>query len=75
MEEVEHGYQDTSRLAVKPLPTSLREALIALEEDDVLSEALGSGVLELFRSVKELEWGEYNRQVTAWELDSYLRNY
>ena len=75
MEEVEHGYQDSSRVAAKPLPTSLREALDALEADDVLVDAVGSEALDLFKTAKELEWGQYNRQVTEWELETYLRNY
>ena len=75
MEELEHGYQDSSRVAAKPLPTSLREALVALEEDDVLVDAVGGEALDLFRTAKELEWGHYNRQVTEWELETYLRSY
>ncbi|HEV3234087.1 MAG TPA: glutamine synthetase family protein [Candidatus Dormibacteraeota bacterium] len=75
MEEVEHGYQDTSRVSAKALPTSLREALVALEEDDVLVDALGGEALELFKTAKELEWSQYNRVVTQWELETYLRSY
>ena len=47
MEEVEHGYQDESRLVARPLPGSLGEALAALEADDVLTETLGGVVLDL----------------------------
>jgi glutamine synthetase len=75
MEELEHGYQDESRISVNPLPASLQQALDALEADDVLVDALGSQVVELFLAAKNLEWGEYNRQVTEWELASYLQRY
>jgi glutamine synthetase len=75
MEELEHGYQDEGRISAKPLPTSLQQALDALEADDVLVDALGGEVVELFFTAKKLEWGEYNRQVTDWELASYLRSY
>jgi glutamine synthetase len=75
MEEVEHGYQDSSRVSARPLPGSLHQALEALEADDLLVDALGSGVLELFLAAKRLEWGEYARQVTQWELDTYLQAY
>ncbi|HEV1996696.1 MAG TPA: glutamine synthetase, partial [Candidatus Dormibacteraeota bacterium] len=75
MEELEHGYQDGSRVSARPLPGSLLQALEALEADDVLVDALGGGVLELFLAVKRLEWGEYSRQVTEWELDRYLQSY
>jgi glutamine synthetase len=75
MEELEHGYQDSARLSPRSLPASLQQALEALEQDDVLTDALGSEVMELFRAAKTLEWGEYNRQVTQWELDTYLQSY
>jgi glutamine synthetase len=75
MEELEHGYQDSARLSPRPLPASLQQALEALDQDDVLRDALGSEVMELFRVAKTLEWGEYNRQVTQWELDTYLQSY
>jgi glutamine synthetase len=74
MEEVEHGYQAGKQTAL-PLPGSLFEALQALEADDVLVDALGGEVLRLFRSAKSLEWDEYRRQVTQWELDTYLQAY
>ena len=75
MEELEHGYQDGSRVSARPLPGSLVEALAALEADDVLVDALGGGVLALFLAAKRLEWNEYSRQVTEWELDHYLQAY
>ncbi|HEY8741261.1 MAG TPA: glutamine synthetase family protein [Candidatus Dormibacteraeota bacterium] len=75
MEELEHGYQDASRVSARPLPGSLQQALEALQSDDLLADALGGGVLELFLSAKRLEWGEYARQVTQWELDYYLQTY
>ena len=75
MEELEHGYHDDNRVNVKPLLASLKQALEALEADDVLVDALGGPIVELFMSAKSLEWGEYNRQVTQWELDTYLRSY
>jgi glutamine synthetase len=75
MEEIEHGYQDEGRISAKPLPASLQEALDALVSDDVLVGALGGKVVELFLAAKNLEWGEYNRQVTDWELATYLQSY
>jgi glutamine synthetase len=75
MEELEHGYQDEGRISVKPLPASLRQALDALEADDILIDALGSQVVGLFMAAKHLEWGEYNRQVSEWELAAYLQSY
>ena len=59
----------------RPLPAALGEALVFLRHDEVLSQAVGEEVLRLFTQAKEMEWAEYSRQVTQWELDTYLRSY
>jgi glutamine synthetase len=41
--------------------------------DDVITDALGSELMELFRSAKKLEWEAYRRQVTPWERDTYFQ--
>ena len=55
------------------MPASLGEALVALEDDDVLTSALGSELMELFLSAKRLEWEAYRRQVTDWERETYFQ--
>jgi glutamine synthetase len=72
LEEVEHGFSGGHSLT-RPLPASLGEALAALEDDDVIMSALGSELLELFRSAKALEWEAYRRQVTTWEVAAYFQ--
>ena len=71
LEELEHGFGGHS--VTRPLPSSLGQALAALEDDDVIMSALGSELLELFRSAKALEWEAYRRQVTPWEIASYFQ--
>ncbi len=73
LEEVEHGFGGSGHSVTKPLPASLGEALEALEDDDVVTAAIGSELLELFRSAKTLEWESYRRQVTPWERDMYFQ--
>jgi glutamine synthetase len=77
LEELEHGFggsgHGSGHSVTKPLPASLGEALEALEDDDVITAALGSELLELFRSAKTLEWEAYRRQVTPWERDTYFQ--
>jgi glutamine synthetase len=72
LEEVEHGFGG-GHSVTRPLPASLGEALAALEDDDVIMSALGSELLELFRSAKALEWDAYRRQVTPWEVAAYFQ--
>jgi glutamine synthetase len=73
LEELEHGFGGSGHSVTKPLPASLGEALAALEDDDVITAALGSELMELFLSAKTLEWEAYRRQVTPWERDTYFQ--
>ena len=54
------------------LPTSLLEALNELKKDKVLQETLGQHLFERYIDVKTKEWNEFKKQVTAWEIDTYL---
>jgi glutamine synthetase len=57
------------------LPGSLGEALEELRSDDLVSATLGRHLLDRFVEAKMMEWQEYNRQVSTWELDRYLSIY
>ncbi len=68
--------QDRSRLRqVETLPTSLADALDALEQDDVILSALGPYISDRYLAAKRQELEEYNRQVTPWELERYITRY
>ena len=56
---------------IEILPQNLHEALQALEKDTVLCDALGPVAGEFLR-LKHMEWVEYMRHVSDWELKSYL---
>jgi glutamine synthetase len=53
------------------LPQNLHEALIELEKDTLLCDALGPVAGE-FLKLKHMEWVEYMRHVSDWEIKSYL---
>jgi glutamine synthetase len=57
---------------IESLPSSLREALRALETDDVIRQALGPHIYHNFMEAKLIEWDVYRSQVHQWELDQYL---
>ncbi|MBU2765388.1 MULTISPECIES: type III glutamate--ammonia ligase [Acidithiobacillus] len=63
--------EDLKREGVSILPQNLHEALLALEADEILLSALGS-VSGEFLTLKHMEWVEYMRHVSDWELSSYL---
>ena len=54
------------------LPDNLHDAIIALENSDLLRETLGEQTWSWFIRNKRLEWDAYKSRVTAWELDEYL---
>ncbi|BBP00977.1 type III glutamate--ammonia ligase [Sulfuriferula nivalis] len=53
------------------LPQSLHEAVAALEADSTICDALGP-VAQEFIKLKRMEWIEYMRHVSEWEINSYL---
>jgi glutamine synthetase len=54
------------------LPQSLLEAIIALEQDEVVRDGLGSELAAEFIALKRMEWTEYARHVSDWETTRYL---
>jgi glutamine synthetase len=54
------------------LPQSLTEAITAMEESELVAEALGEHVFEYFIRNKRAEWLDYKAHVSPWELDRYL---
>jgi len=54
------------------LPTSLLEALDELKKDKLMQEVLGEHLFERYIDVKTKEWDEFKKQVTGWEIDTYL---
>ncbi len=64
--------RDLRERAIGTLPDTLAEALDALEQDEVIQEALGPAIIAAFVRAKRAEWDEYRIQVTNWELERYL---
>jgi glutamine synthetase len=74
VEESLYGFDDVEleRRNVGLLPDNLKDAITALEADEVVLDALGDTLSERFLEVKALEWKEYRTQVTPWEQEQYL---
>jgi glutamine synthetase len=54
------------------LPTSLSDAVDAMERSELVAEALGEHVFEYFVLNKRREWADYKAYVTPFETDRYL---
>jgi glutamine synthetase len=67
----EQSPQQLKDMGIEILPQNLHEALLELDKDVILKEALGP-VADEFLKLKYMEWVEYMRHVSDWELKSYL---
>jgi glutamine synthetase len=66
---------ELKKLKIGILPQNLNEALNELENDKVLCDALGNGVISEFLSLKRMEWVDYMRHVSDWEINRYVEFY
>lgn len=72
----ENLYQiDMDRWSPQPMPSSLGEALEALQQDEVIQTALGNHLCERYVEAKMAEWDEYRLTVSQWEINRYLSAY
>lgn len=60
-------------MGIKPLPASLDSALSYLENSEFVAQNLGEDVFSYFVSNKRQEWADYSHQVTAYEMQHFLR--
>jgi glutamine synthetase len=59
-------------LGMRALPTSLAEAIAAMESSELVAETLGEHVFDFFLRNKRAEWQAYRSEVTPFELGRYL---
>jgi glutamine synthetase len=67
--------EDPASLAARGiavLPQNLKDAMDALERDDVVKAGLGTDLAAEFISLKRMEWTEYARHVSDWERQRYV---
>lgn len=55
-----------------PLPLSLPEALVDLEQSEFMRERFGSTFIDYFCHIKRAELERFNQEVTEWEVREYL---
>lgn len=69
---VESGYELGIDESPASLPADLNEAILAMQESELVRQCLGEHLFDYFLRNKRAEWLEYSKQVTAFELDRYL---
>jgi len=64
--------EERKKKGIESLPGSLIEAIEITEKSEVVKKALGEHVFTNFIENKKIEWDNYRRQVTTYELETYL---
>jgi glutamine synthetase len=67
--------EERERLGAARLPLTLDEALVALAEDAILTEALGAPLAHEYGLVKRAEWESFKDQGLEFELDQHFYKY
>lgn len=67
--------EEREEYGIPSLPGSLAEALKAMQEDELIKEALGPHIYAKFMEVKWAEWERYCLEVHPWETREYLRKF
>jgi glutamine synthetase len=57
---------------IRRLPETLSEALVALDESELMHETLGEHTMDWFLKNKRSEWERYQHHVSRFELEQYL---
>ena len=66
---------ELQRRGINSLPLTLDAAADALEQDDIIRNALGTTYADYYIQVKREEWRDYHLSVSQWETDRYLEVY
>ncbi|MFP4170293.1 MAG: type I glutamate--ammonia ligase [Methanomassiliicoccales archaeon] len=64
--------KERGELGLDCIPENLGEALDEMRESSMMKAALGDHMFEHFLHIKEMEWMDYRKQVTPWEIKKYL---
>ena len=67
--------EEREEAGIVDLPATLAQALVTLQSNEVISNALGDHLLEHFIEAKEIEWDIFRTQVHQWERDQYMTLY
>ena len=63
--------EEIAARGIDTLPQSLKEACDALEADPLFREVLGAEIVDEFLKLKRMEWVDYSRHVSDWEIERY----
>lgn len=68
----EMSEEERAKRGIKPLPSTLHNAVKAFKADPLIQKALDEHLTQSFIDSKNLEWAKYNQSVSDWERDRYM---
>lgn len=73
VEEDVYDFDDRklAKFYIKTLPADLGEAIEEFRKSKLMKETLGDHVFNKYLEIKTIEWNEFQRSVTDWELNKY----
>jgi len=67
--------EDIKQNGIGVLPQTLKEAIDALDDCELMHKELGTDFVTEYVRLKDMEWVEFQRHVSDWELKRYLEFY
>ncbi len=65
--------EERKELGIVSLPETLGEAVDELAGSELMARALGEHIFPRYIELKRKEWDDYRVQLTAWEMNRYLK--
>lgn len=67
--------EEREALGVYSLPSNLEEAMKEFKKDKLICDAMGNHITSKMIEAKTLEWDDYRKSVSDWEIKRYLNRY
>jgi glutamine synthetase len=62
-------------LGIEKLPDNLMEAVMHMKKSKMVREVLGDHIFKKYIEAKTVEWDNYRKEISEWELKQYLPKY
>lgn len=67
--------EERAKIGIENLPGSLYDAVVAMNDDKLVTDVLGEHVTGRYTDGKLKEWDEYRTHVSEWEIEKYFTLY
>ena len=67
--------EERAEVGITSLPGSLAEALVELDKNEIIKDALGEHIYANYKEAKEIEYDMFRTTVTEWEREQYIKMY